>query len=40
MMLLSAVRAVLVHELRHPGRLEIGERIDAVVDFFLGGAGA
>ncbi len=39
-MLLGAVRAVLVHELRNPGKLRVGERADAVVDFFLGGAGA
>ena len=38
--LLGSVRAVLVHELKHPGTLAVGERADAVADFFLGGAGA
>jgi len=39
-MLFGAVRASLVHELHHPGALKFGERADAVVDFFLHGAGA
>lgn len=39
-LLLGTVRAVLVHELRNPGKLRVGERADAVVDFFLAGAGA
>jgi len=40
MFLLGSVRAVLVHELKHPGKLGVSERADAVVDFFLGGAAA
>ena len=39
-LLLGSVRAVLVHELRNPGRLPVGERASAIVDFFLYGAGA
>lgn len=39
-MLFGAVRASLVHELHHPGAFKFGERADAVVDFFLHGAGA
>jgi AcrR family transcriptional regulator len=39
-MLFGAVRASLVHELHHPGAFKFGERADAVVDFFLRGAGA
>ena len=39
-MLFGAVRASLVHELRHPETLPFGERADAVVEFFLHGAGA
>ncbi|HEY6909307.1 MAG TPA: TetR/AcrR family transcriptional regulator [Myxococcales bacterium] len=37
-MLFSAVRGVLVHELRNPGKLALAERADAVCDFFLRGA--
>jgi AcrR family transcriptional regulator len=39
-LLLGSIRAVLVHELKHPGSLQVRERADATVDFFLGGAGA
>jgi AcrR family transcriptional regulator len=38
-MLFGAVRASLVHELHNPGKLPFDERADAVVDFFLHGAG-
>ena len=38
--LLGSVRAVLVHELRNPGKLPLAARASAVVEFFLGGAGA
>jgi AcrR family transcriptional regulator len=37
-MLFGAVRGVLVHELRNPGKLALSERADAVCDFFLHGA--
>lgn len=40
MFLLGSVRAVLVDELRSPGRLQVHERTEAVIDFFLGGAAA
>jgi AcrR family transcriptional regulator len=38
-MLFGAVRASLVHELHNPGAMDFGQRADAVVDFFLHGAG-
>ena len=37
-MLFGAVRGMLVHELRNPGKLALAERADAVCDFFLRGA--
>jgi AcrR family transcriptional regulator len=39
-MLFGAIRGVLVHELRSPGKLALDQRVDAVVEFFLRGAGA
>ena len=39
-MLFGLIRAVLVYELRYPGKLGLAERTSAVVDFFLHGAGA
>jgi AcrR family transcriptional regulator len=39
-MLLGAMKALLIHELRNPGQLSLEERVDAVVDFFLNGARA
>ncbi len=39
-MLFSAIRGVLVYELRNPGKLALSQRVDAVIDFFLHGAGA
>jgi AcrR family transcriptional regulator len=38
-MLFGAVRASLVHEMHNPGAMDFGARADAVVDFFLHGAG-
>jgi AcrR family transcriptional regulator len=37
-MLVSALKAVLVHELRNPGLLAVPERAAAAVEFFLQGA--
>ncbi|HET7787207.1 MAG TPA: TetR/AcrR family transcriptional regulator [Myxococcales bacterium] len=37
-MLFGAVRGVLIHELRNPGKLALAQRADAVCDFFLHGA--
>jgi AcrR family transcriptional regulator len=37
-MLFGAVRGVLIHELRNPGKLGLAQRADAVCDFFLHGA--
>jgi len=39
-LLLGSVRAVLVHELRYPGKLRVAGRADMVVEFFLRGAAA
>ena len=39
-MLGGAVKAVLLHDLRNPGQLAVRERADAVIEFFLAGAGA
>ncbi len=39
-MLLGAMKALLIHELRNPGQMSLEERVDAVVDFFLNGARA
>jgi AcrR family transcriptional regulator len=39
-MLFGALRASLIYELHNPGKMAFRERADAVVDFFLHGAGA
>ncbi len=38
--MMSAVKAVLLHDLRNPGKLAVPERAEAAVDFFLNGARA
>lgn len=39
-LLMSAMKAVLIHELRAPGALTVPERAVAAIEFFLHGAGA
>ncbi|MGZ6142317.1 MAG: TetR/AcrR family transcriptional regulator [Myxococcales bacterium] len=39
-MLVGAIKAVLMHDLRNPGELSVPERADAAIDFFLHGARA
>ena len=39
-MLFGAIRGVLVHEVRTPGPVPLAGRADAVIDFFVRGAGA
>jgi AcrR family transcriptional regulator len=38
--LMGAVKSLLIYELRYPGKLPIDQRIEALVNFFLKGAGA
>ncbi|MCA1829504.1 MAG: TetR/AcrR family transcriptional regulator [Myxococcales bacterium] len=39
-MFTGALKAILMHDLRNPGELEVPERAEAAIDFFLNGAGA
>ncbi len=38
-LLMSAFKGLLIHELRHPRRLALEGRVDALCEYFLHGAG-